>query len=39
MLDHHDGGDNANVAIMFPQNSPHGSPTKTEWVRPKYVVA
>ena len=30
MLDHHDGGNNPNAAILFPQNLPHGSPTKTE---------
>ena len=30
ILDHHDGGNNANAAILFPQNLPHGSPTKTE---------
>ena len=37
MLGHYDGGNNANAAILFPQNPPHGNPTKTEWVRPKYV--
>ena len=37
MLDRPDGGNNANAAILFPQNSPHGGQTETERVRPKYV--